>query len=440
MCLKCLENGVDKILDTDPIILTNIIYGVSIFILVVLSALFSSMETAFSAVLPSRLRSYADDGNKKAVTALKITDNYQSALTTILIGNNIVNIGCSSLGTLLCINLFGNYGAAISTGVITLLVLTFGEILPKSFAKEKSEHLCLATANLLNILMIVLKPLASVFSGFNSLLQKRIKKDSSPSVTENELKYIIESIEEEGVIEEQESELVQSALDFDDKTVEDILTPRVDVCALDINDPSDVNREKIMVERFSRFPVFEDTIDNVIGILHARDYLDAIVNGKDADICSMIQPAYFVYKTKKLSTILSEFKHKKLHIAVVVDEYGGTLGIVTMEDLLEEIVGDIWDEDEEEEKKITKLDDKTYLISGDMNIEDFAELFELNLKLFEETESNSVGGWVYENIGSIPAEGSSFNFEGIKVTIQSVKEQRIELIKAEKTENDLEEI
>lgn len=421
-------------MDGDPFSYVNILYVFFIIILIAFSALFSSMETAFSSASVARLKGFSEDGNKKAKTALYILDNYEAAITTILIGNNIVNIGCSSLGTLLCLNLFGNYGAAISTGVITLLVLTFGEIIPKSFAKRSSENLCLMTAGFLKLLIAIFTPFSKVFMFLNKIVKKltNSKSKTEPSVTENELKLIIESIEEEGVLEEQESELVMSALDFDDKNASDILTPRVDVSALDIDDDFDVNKEIIMKERFSRFPVFKDSIDNIIGILHARDYLDAIVKGETPDIASLIQPAYFIYKTKRLSTILSEFKHKHLHIAVVVDEYGGTLGIVTMEDLLEELVGDIWDEDEEAKNKVLEISDDKYQISGDMDIDEFAELFELNEKLFDDTESNSIGGFIYENIGSIPSKGSSFEFEGLLITVESIKDQRIEFVTVKK--------
>ncbi|MCR5636292.1 MAG: hemolysin family protein [Clostridiales bacterium] len=420
-------------MDSDPFNLVNLIYFICIIFLVGLSALFSSMETAFSSVATARLKSYEEDGDKRAPTALKILDRYQYALTTILIGNNIVNIGCSSIGTLLCVRIFGNYGAAISTGIITLLVLTFGEVLPKNMAKKNSEGLCLATAGFLNVLMIIFKPFSRFFTFLSSVAQKisgRYKQ--KPTVTENELKYIIESIEGEGVLEEQESELVQSALDFDDTTVGDILTPRVDVSALDVDAPFEVNKQIIIEDRFSRFPVYKDSIDNIIGILHSRDYLEEIIKGSQPDIQKLVTPACFVYKTKKLSYVLAEFKRNRLHIAIVVDEYGGTLGIVTMEDLLEELVGEIWDEDEIEESKITKLNDSLYRLDGDVYIDEFAELFNLSPKLFEETESNTIGGWVYENIGSIPEKGSTFTFNNIKITVERVQEKRIEYVLAEK--------
>ncbi len=399
--------------------------GVAILILIILSAFFSSVETAFSTVNTIRLKHDAQNGSKKAQDALYITENYDKALTTVLIGNNIVNISCSSIATVLCINLFGDMGAAISTGAVTLLVLTFGEIMPKCIAKERADSYCLFTARALRILMTVFTPIVFIFIKMKSAALKRMhKNEKTPSVTEDELKYIIESIEEEGVLEQQERELVQSALDFDEKTVQEVLTPRVDITAIEVNDDVRDIAKLILSERYSRIPVYKDTLDNIIGILHTRDFLEAIVNGETPNIQKLIQPAYFIYKTKKLSKVLTDFKHKKLNIAIVSDEYGGTVGIVTMEDLLEEIVGEIWDEDEEIEHMYKELPDGSYEISGDMDIDEMLELFALDPKTIQ-SESVSVGGWVLEMLGSIPNEGDSFQFDPLFITVTEVSEQRI---------------
>ena len=399
--------------------------SVAILILIILSAFFSSVETAFSTVNTIRLKHDAQNGSKKAKDALYITENYDKALTTVLIGNNIVNISCSSIATVLCINLFGDMGAAISTGAVTLLVLTFGEIMPKCIAKERADSYCLFTAKALRILMTVFTPIVFIFIKMKSAALKRMhKNEKTPSVTEDELKYIIESIEEEGVLEQQERELVQSALDFDEKTVQEVLTPRVDITAIEVNDDVRDIAKLILSERYSRIPVYKDTLDNVIGILHTRDFLEAIVNGETPNIQELIQPAYFIYKTKKLSKVLTDFKHKKLNIAIVSDEYGGTVGIVTMEDLLEEIVGEIWDEDEEIEHMYKELSDGSYEISGDMDIDEMLELFALDPKTIQ-SESVSVGGWVLEMFGSMPNEGDSFQFDSLFITVAEVSEQRI---------------
>ena len=300
---------------------------------------------------------------------------------------------------------------------MTLLILTFGEVVPKCYGKEATDRITLSTGLILKVLTYVLTPLVYFFSGIKTLFMKMAKiKENAPSVTEKELKYIIESIEEEGVLEEQESELVQSALEFDEKTAFEILTPRVDVTAIEVSDPINEIRDVILKERYSRIPVYEDSIDNVIGILHTRDFLEALILDKKIDIKKMIAPAHFIYKSQRLSDILDDFRKDKLHIAVVTDEYGGMLGIVTMEDLLEEIVGDIWDEDEEIERDFTKLKDGRYLVSGDMDLEELFEM--LDVTMDEEIESISVGGFISEQLGSIPKKGDQVEYEDVRFTVK----------------------
>ncbi len=416
---------------------TNAVYGVIIAVLILLSAFFSGVETAFSFANTIRLKSLADNGSKRAKNALWVCDNFDKALTAILIGNNVVNLGCSSLATILCLDLFKNYGAAIATGATTLLVLTFGEVIPKCIGKEKSDGIVLHTGLLLKVLTYVLTPLVVLFTGLKTLVMKigHIKKDS-PSVTEDELKYIIETIEEEGILEEQESELVQSALEFDEKTAQEILTPRVDVTVIDIDDSKEEIHDLIIRERYSRIPVYEGDIDNIIGILHTRDYLEKVIDG-EADIRDLLIPAHFIYKNQKLSDILTDFRENKLHIAIVTDEYGGFLGIVTMEDLLEEIVGDIWDEDEDVEHTCSKLGDDKYLVSGDMDLNELFELF--RIKPNDDIESNSVGGFIVEQFGDIPIRGQHVTYEGVTFTVKRVKNRRIISAVAEKTEPQNEE-
>ena len=403
---------------------SNFVYGIIIAVCIMLSAFFSCVETAFSCANKIRLKSQADNGNKRAVTALWVSDNFDKVLTAILIGNNVVNLGCSSIATVLCIDLFHNYGAAIATGATTLLVLTFGEVIPKCFGKEASDSIVLYTAGILKVLTVILTPFVYFFIGIKSAVMKlaNIKKDQ-PSVTEDELKYIIESIEEEGILEEQESEMVQSALEFDEKTALEILTPRVDVVLIDADDDEKTIHDIIMRERYSRIPVYEDNIDNIIGILQTRDYLEQLSEGKKPDIRELVTEVHFIYKTQKLSDILSDFKRKKLHIAIVTDEYGGMLGIVTMEDLLEELVGEIWDEDEDEERTFTKLKDGRYIISGDMDLCDLFEIFEMNDD--DDIESISVGGFIIEQFGTIPKVNQSVRYKELIFTVKRVKNNRI---------------
>lgn len=411
---------------------TNGVYGIVIALLIMGSAFFSCVETAFSCANTIRLKAMMDNGSRRAKHALWITDNFDKALTAILIGNNVVNLGCSSLATILCLNIFENYGAAIATGGTTLLVLTFGEVIPKCLGREMSDGIVLHTAFFLKILTYVLYPLVYFFIGIKTAFMKlaHIKKDT-PSVTEDELKYIIESIEEEGILEEQESELVQSALEFDEKTAQEILTPRVDVTVIDIDDSKEDIHDLIIRERYSRIPVYEGDIDNIIGILHTRDYLEKVIDG-EADIRELISPAHFIYKNLKLSDILNDFRANKLHIAIVTDEYGGFLGIVTMEDLLEEIVGDIWDEDEDIEHTCTKMGENRYLVSGDMEL---SELFELlDIKSDDDIESNSVGGFIVERFGDIPIRGQKISYENADFTVKRVRNRRIISALVEKNE------
>ncbi|MBR2175449.1 MAG: HlyC/CorC family transporter [Clostridia bacterium] len=400
-----------------------------IAVLVMFSAFFSAAETAYSSVSKVRMKNYAENGSKKAKKALDIIEHYDKALSTILVGNNIVNIASSALATLLFVSFLGDaVGTLVSTIVITVVVLICGEVLPKNYAIENSEKICMATASVLYFLIVILTPvtflLLKLKDMFVSVMSKNKGGDKTPTVTEDELKYIVESIEEEGVLEEQESELVQSALDFDEKTAYDILTPRVDMVAVDIQDSCEEILDIIVSERYSRIPVYRDNIDNIIGVLHTRDYLEAMLKDEPVDLEKLIQPAYFIYRSKKLSSLLADFKYKRLHLAVVTDDYGGTLGIVTMEDLLEQLVGDIWDEDEEVEHKFKKLSENEYEISGDMNIDDMLELVDKDDRYID-SDSKSVGGWVIEQIGDIPDKGSQFRYKELFITVKDVEDQRV---------------
>lgn len=397
------------------------------------SAFFSSTETAYSSASRIRLKSYADNGSKKAKKAFRISEQYDKALSTILVGNNIVNIVASALATLLFVGFFGEAnGTVLSTVILTVIILVFGEVLPKNLAKENSEKMAMSSSGILFFLMIILTPVTFLLLKLNGLvtsLAARGKK-KEPTVTEDELKYIVESIEDEGVLEEQESELVQSALEFDEKTAYDILTPRVDMTAIDIEDDPQRIKTIVLEERYSRIPVYRGSVDNIIGILHARDYLEALLKTDAPKLEKLIQPAYFIYRSKKLSSILADFKYKRLHIAVVTDDYGGTLGIVTMEDLLEQLVGEIWDEDEVAESKYKRLAGNKFEISGDMHINDMLELIGKEPKYIE-SESKSVGGWVIEQIGDIPQNGDGFVYRELKVTVNEVEDNRINTITLE---------
>lgn len=418
---------------------SELIMIIVIVLLVMLSAFFSATETAFSFVNKIRIQQKAESGDRTAKKVLYIINHFDNALTAILVCNNVVNLGCSSIATVLCLNLFGDMGSAIATGATTLLVLTFGEILPKCLAKEHCDSYSVKVAGILKVMIIVLTPIIFIFSMLKKLALKIAGgKDQKPSVTENELKYIVESIEEEGVLEESESEMVRSALDFDETTAEEILTPRVDVTFINIEDSQQKIKNIIIENRYSRIPVYKDTVDNIVGILHTRDYLESLADGKAPKLEDIIQPPYFVFKSQQLSKILSAFKRTKIHLAIVTDEYGGTLGIVTMEDLLEEIVGDIWDEDEEIEHSYYKIGKNEFLVNGDMDFSDMLALFDIDEDSIE-SDSVTVGGFILEHAGIIPNKRESFDAHGFRFTVMEIKNQRILRIVVKKLEEETDE-
>lgn len=394
-------------------------------VLVLLSAFFSASETAISTVNRIRMRNYADEGNKKAQKVIHMADNYDKTLSTILVGNNIVNIAFASLSTMLFTNLFGVSGVGIATLVSTVVVLIFGEILPKSMAKEFSDSFALTVAYPLYWIMLVLTPVVYIFIGIKKGVMRVFKPQKKQvSVTEQELKYIIEEIEDEGVLEKQESELVRSALDFDEITAEEILTPRVDVVSVEAGASIETIKNLFVEEHYSRIPVYEDSIDNIIGVLYSKDFFTAYIKGGEFAVREMLQSVIFIPPKKKISELFSELQKSKSHLAVVTDQYGGNMGIVTLEDILEELVGEIWDEYDEDERDFVPLDENTFEISGDLRVSDLVE--ELKIEgLIIETGSNSAGGWALESFGHIPAEGESFINGILKVTVKEVFENRI---------------
>lgn len=400
----------------------------AIVVLLLMSAFFSASETAFSTVNKIRLRHEADKGNKKAARALKIAENFDKTLTTILVGNNIVNILSASLGTIIFTELFGQAGVGISTAVLTVLVLTFGEILPKSIAKEMPEKLSLAFCGPLNFLIWILTPVSAVFMLLKKAVSKMNKSAAQPSVTEDELKYIINEIEEEGVLEEQESDLVKSALEFDEKTVEQILVPRVRVCAVDKDSDIAEVRDKFISEGYSRMPVYDQTIDNIIGIITEKDFFRLILNNNDVhSIESIIQKPLHFTEFMLISEALREMQRTKQHIAVVNDQYGGTCGIVTMEDIMEELVGEIYDESDEVDHSFTDLGNNCYEVSAFMSLSDMADRMNIPEDIIE-SDSNTAGGWAMELFGRIPTVGETITNGIFTIKILAADESHVERI------------
>lgn len=391
--------------------------------MMVFSALFSSTETAFSSVNKLRLKNYAAQGSKKAQKALKLANKFDDVLTAVLIGNNIVNIATSSVSTVIFIKFFGSKGSAISTVVITILVLTFCEVLPKTYAKKNAEKLALTFAAPLSVLVVIFKPAVFLLNKLSSAIGK---SGESPSVTEEELKYMIDEIEEQGVIEEQESDLVKSALEFDDITVDEILIPRVKVVGIDINSTIDEIKEIFSSEMYSRLPVYEKSMDDIIGIITNKAFFKMLVEGGN-DIRTILQDVRHIADTRLISEAMRDMQRCKVHLAVVTDQYGGTKGIVTLEDIIEELVGEIYDEDDEIITNIVKTGEDQYEIAGDTDIDELLDVLKFEEDMIK-TSCSSVGGWVTDIMEHIPEAGETIETGIFKIMILAVNEQTVEKI------------
>ena len=397
-----------------------------LFLLVAASAFFSGSETAISSFNRIRMRNRAESGDRRAALALKIAEDYDKTISTILIGNNIVNMASASIATIMAVALLGErLGPSVSTIAMTLLVLIFGEILPKSFAKDHAETIAIQVAGIISFLRGLFSPLVWFFVQLKKLFFGRKATETQPSVTEDELKTIIDTVEEEGVLDSQETEIMQSVIEFDDITVQEILVPRVDIVAVDVNDSVDTIVTAVLNSNYTRIPVYENDIDHIIGMLHSRDLLAALAKKQPIDIRCMCREMPFVYRTKHINDLLEEFRRKKQHMAIVTDDYGGTLGLVTLEDVLEELVGEIFDElDDVEELPIQKINGDLYRVAGEVNIDDLFDALDLHFKDFE-SDYSSVAGWALECLEHIPEEGETFDFESLHVTVEKVEDKRI---------------
>ena len=398
---------------------------VIIVICIILSMYFSATETAFSCLNRIRIKNKAENGNKRAALVLRLVDKYDEMLSTILVGNNIVNILCSSVATLLFVNLLKDpdLGATVSTVVITVLLLIFGEISPKTIAKERPEGLAMFSAPILRFLMIVLTPVTFIFKLWQKLLSVLIKSPADQGITEEELLTIVDEAEQDGNLDKDESELIRSAIEFNELEVRDIFTPRIDISAI----PADITKEKaaeVFSETgYSRLPVYEGTLDNITGILYLKDFYNNAYNRK-TDIHEIIKPVIYVPRSKKISDLRKELQEQQLHIAVVTDEFGGTVGIVTLEDILEELVGEIWDEHDEIIREISEVDENKYIVSGKANIEKVFETLDMD----GDFEAITVGGWVMETLERIPSTGEGFTYQNLQVQVLKMMGRRIEQV------------
>ena len=396
-----------------------------IAVCILLSAYFSATETAFSSLNKTKIKTLAEKGVKRAVLTNKLCDNYDKLISTILVGNNIVNIAAASLGTLLFATLCNNpdTGATVSTVVITLVVLIFGEITPKSIAKDCPEKFAMFSAPFINVLIIILTPVNFVFSYWKKLVAKMLRLESDNKMSQEELLMLVEEVEQEGSIDKNESILLRNAIEFAEQEAEDILTHRVDLEAV----PADAEKEEIAdlfaQTKLSRILVYDDNIDNIIGVIHHKDFYTS-TGITDRPIKDIISPIIYVLKTEKISSLLKHLQKAKTHIAVVLDEYGGTYGIVTLEDILEELVGEIWDEHDEVVEEYSQVNSDTFSVDCSVELDDFCERFDQKI----DSEMVSLGGWVSEKLGKVPEKGDKFSYGNMEITVTGVENHRAETV------------
>ncbi|MBE6991264.1 MAG: HlyC/CorC family transporter [Ruminococcaceae bacterium] len=414
---------------------------IGIVILIALSAFFSGSEIAYASVNHRRLKKSAEEeGTTRLKTAYYIYENYNKALSTILIGNTLVNLAASSVAAVAFVHLFGPKGAAFSGTVMTVLILIFGEIMPKILASTNSDGFAEAVALPLRFLMWLTTPFVFVVTKFVDLVARLWTKDgdTGPSVTEEELVSIIETVEDEGVIDEEQSDLIQSAIDFAEISAQEIITHRVDMVAIDIDDDMDTIIETAATSQYSRIPVYEDTIDNIIGILFLNHFYKQLVDTPDFSIRDQLMEVCFIHKSMKLPAVLAELKRRRIHMAVVTDEYGGTMGILTMEDVLEQLVGDIWDETDDIEPEFEEVEPNRYEVSGDMSIYEFLDEVGHDSDDFE-GDYTTLGGWAIEMLGGYPNVGDSFEYENLTITVTETDDLRVTELNVVARERDNEE-
>ena len=392
--------------------------------LVVMSAYFSATETAFSSLNRVRMKSKADGGNQRAALALELEDDYDRLLSTILIGNNIVNITATTVSTVLFTKLLPVYGPTVSTVVLTVIILIFGEISPKSLAKENAEDFAMFSAPILRVFIALLRPVNFLFTQWKRLLTKLLRKKAEDGITEEELITMVDQAEDEGGLDQHESQLIRAAIEFNDLEVEEILTPRVDVVAVEDTDSMDEIARTFAENGYSRLPVYHEDIDDIVGVIHEKDFHAARYHGRE-DVQGIISPVLYTTGNTKISHLLRILQREKAHMVIVVDEYGGTEGLVTLEDIVEELVGEIWDEHDEVIEEFKKQADGSYLISCSADLTDLFDLFSIS----DECDANTVSGWVMEQVGRVPEAGDHFVADGLDVTVTKVDHRRVLEIK-----------
>ncbi len=402
----------------------NLIYIVIMAVCIMMSAYFSASETAISTANRTRLRALAEKGDRKALMAMELTEQYDKVISTILIGNNIVNILASSLATVIFVGLYGDIGATISTAVLTVVILMFGEISPKSIAKEMPEKFAMFAAPFLKLLIWALTPLNAFFSAWKGLLAKLLKIENDNTMSQEELLLFVEEVEQGGSIDSEAGQLLRNAIEFTDREAIEILTHRVDLVAVPAQATKEEVAEVFAESMYSRLLVFDGTIDNIVGVVHQKDfYTGSGISEKPLQ--DIMTAAVYVPKGERISELLKLLQRTKSHVAVVVDEYGGTFGIVTMEDILEELVGEIWDEHDEIVENIRKVNDTTFEVDGIADLNEFSDYFQVKV----ESSMVSVGGWMMERLGKLPEVGNTLEYGGWNIEVIDVENHRVSALK-----------
>lgn len=406
----------------------------TIFIMIVLVALsgfFSATETAFTSINKNKLKVMENQGNRRAKQTLKLFDNYGFMLSTVLVGNNIVNITLASMGTIFFVNLLGNNGSMVSTIVITIAVLIFGEITPKSFAKEKPEALAMAFTPVISFLNKVFYPINCLFDKWKVFISKLIKHDvSNNAITDDEILSILDEATYQGGIDSVESDLIRNAIEFSDRRISDILVPRTQIKAVHKDDSVEEITEAFLESEFSRLPVYDENLDDIVGVLHYKDFMSH-VRIQHQSVMENVQPALFIAPGRKIHDVLQTLQKNKRHIAIVTDEYGGTMGLITMEDILEELVGEIFDETDEVDELVSKIDDKTYIVSTSAELDDIFDYFDID----EQSDSNTLSGWINEKLNAIPRVGDKFENDKISLIVTEADQNRALMVKIIKKTN-----
>ena len=432
---KIIERAVRQIPQNKKMNNTMAVQLAIMLFCIIMSAYFSATETAFSTFNRAKLKPLAERGNKKASKVLKLAENYDKLISTILIGNNIVNIALASLGTLVFVNLIGDAGATVSTVVVTVLVLIFGEISPKSIAKDCPEKFAMFAAPLIGFLVKVFTPLNFIFSQWKKLLARMFRIQSDSKMSQEELLTIVEEASQDGGIDSGEGDLLRNAIEFTELRAEDILTHRVDLEGVSVEATKEEIAAAFTETKYSRLLVYKENMDSIVGVIHQKDLYSGTGLTKKP-LKDIIAPAIYIHQFEKISDILKTLQREKSHVAVVVDEYGGTLGIVTMEDILEELVGDIWDEHDEVEEDFRQLSENTYRVDCNVTMDDFCAFFDIHA----EYESVSLSGWIMEQLERVPEKGDRLQIENLDITVNEIGSHRAESVivkvNGKKTDDD----